>query len=186
MLVSSQRRALLSGGPGPRWIVPRLNPSLFAELERFDREIQVYLVHLEMMAPPTGSGLHFCFPDVSAEDRTVSAVETFNLTLANKLVGDKTGLITNDIDLSGKERIILVSGPNQGGKTTVREPFGSSKENRKQPATASICTIAYFPYRDNASFDSTACGMVHSHGIVAPASPRKNTESATWEHSNKD
>ncbi len=89
----------------------------------FDRELQFYLAYIDYIAPVRAAGLSFCYPGVSTS-REIFATETFDLALARKLVLDGTPVILNDFSLAGSERVILVSGPNQGGKTTFARTFG--------------------------------------------------------------
>ncbi|MFT3862893.1 MAG: hypothetical protein QM729_01375 [Solirubrobacterales bacterium] len=120
-------------------LVARLNPEVFADLERFhrhnhgfadrvvrrfDREVQFYLAYLDHIAPMRAAGLSFCQPEVQADSKEVGASETFDLALAAKLVAEGTPVVTNDWNLTDPERILVVSGPNQGGKTTFARTFG--------------------------------------------------------------
>jgi DNA mismatch repair ATPase MutS len=120
-------------------LVARLHPDVFAPLAdyadrhrrfvddtigRFDREVQFCLAWLEYVAPLQEAGLEFCFPEVSARTTEVSAERAFDLALAAKLVPDGSEVVCNDFRLSDRERIAVVTGPNQGGKTTFARMFG--------------------------------------------------------------
>ena len=91
---------------------------------RFDREVQFYLAYLEFMQPLEKAGLKFCYPCVSASSKEVQAEQTFDVALANKLVHEGGTVVRNDFQLQGVERIFVVSGPNNGGKTTFARTFG--------------------------------------------------------------
>jgi len=93
-------------------------------IARFDREVQFYLGYLAFIRPIRAAGLEFCYPVVSAQSRHVRASATFDLALAAKLAAGGARVVTNDFRLDGAERILVVTGPNQGGKTTLARTFG--------------------------------------------------------------
>lgn len=120
-------------------LVAKLNPEPFTSLARFqeehadfldptvarlDRELQFYLAYLDYLEPLRAAGLRVCEPTVETDEKALAAVATFDLGLATKLVEEGAPVVTNDWELSGAERIFVVSGPNQGGKTTFARTFG--------------------------------------------------------------
>lgn len=119
--------------------VARLHPDVFRALEsyckgsddyldesiaRFDREIQFYVTYLEHMNRIKESGLNFCYPIITRNSKDVFNNEGFDLALAEKLHCEHRNIICNDFYLNYGERIIVVTGPNQGGKTTFARTFG--------------------------------------------------------------
>jgi len=121
-------------------LVAQLHPETFATLEqfctghaqyldetigRFDREIQFYIAYLEYIEPLKARGLEFSLPRVSARSKDIAASATFDLALAAKLASDGgVVVVRNDLHLTDPERILVVSGPNNGGKTTFARTFG--------------------------------------------------------------
>ncbi|MEM5436942.1 MutS-related protein [Paraburkholderia diazotrophica] len=119
--------------------VVKLHPEVFEPLDtycsthadfldsviaRFDREIQFYIAFLEHLSRIRSVGLSFCYPVVSVESKAVRSVDGFDLALAEKLRLDNQPIVCNDFYLEGDERIVVVTGPNQGGKTTFARTFG--------------------------------------------------------------
>jgi DNA mismatch repair protein MutS len=97
---------------------------LDSTIAAFDREVQFYSACLEYMDRLKQAGLAFSYPRVSAESKEICSRDTFDLALANRLVQNNSTVITNEFYLCNPERIIVVSGPNQGGKTTFARAFG--------------------------------------------------------------
>lgn len=119
-------------------LVAELNPDAFGALNRyvtnyanfldpviarFDREIQFYLSVRGYLHRLTSHDLPVCYPTVS-RTKHVHATNTYDIALAHKQIADGQRLVTNDFSLDGDERVIVVTGANQGGKTTFSRTFG--------------------------------------------------------------
>ncbi len=117
----------------------RLYPGAFSALDRFcqdratfvhptiaafDREVQFYRAYLAYIAPLRRAGLAFCYPDFCAEEKELYNRDGFDLALAAKLVPSGSPVVCNDFLLKHGERVIVVTGPNHGGKTTFARAFG--------------------------------------------------------------
>jgi DNA mismatch repair protein MutS len=121
-------------------LVARLYRDEFAALEHFcrehaqfidpligeiDRELQFFLAYLDYIRPLRTAGLELCYPELTVGSKEIFATDTFDLALAARLMaGGGKPVVTNEFHLTGPERVIVVSGPNQGGKTTFARTFG--------------------------------------------------------------
>jgi DNA mismatch repair protein MutS len=90
----------------------------------FDEQAQFYLAFLEFVAPLRRAGLPLCFPELSAVPQRLRAREAYDLALADQLVTRGEPVVHNDLELTAPERIWVVSGANQGGKTTFARTVG--------------------------------------------------------------
>lgn len=94
-------------------------------IQRFDQEVQFYLAYLAYIAPLKAAGLPFCYPNVRFCSGPTFVRDSFDLALAHSLAADgDVRVVCNDFTLSGDERLLVVTGPNQSGKTTLARCFG--------------------------------------------------------------
>ena len=142
-------RATFRGPLAMNWVegqvvdlVAQHNPGPFGALERyfrdhqvfldagvkaFDRDCQFYLAYLEFIDPLRATGLRFCYPRLSLLPGAVRATAVFDLALAARATSPGragAGMVTNDFNLGPGERIMVVTGPNNGGKTTFARAVG--------------------------------------------------------------
>jgi len=118
--------------------VARLFPAAFQALRGFserhqdlidpqvallDRESQFYLAYLDVMDRLRPGGVSFCHPDVEMGGE-LAITDGVDIVLALKATGSGHGVIPNDCALSPRERLVVVTGPNQGGKTTFARMMG--------------------------------------------------------------
>jgi DNA mismatch repair ATPase MutS len=119
-------------------LVARLYPDVFLALEAFcrrhrdyldkavatfDREVQFYVAYLDYIERFKAARLRFCYPRLCDQSQEVYARDAFDVALADTLIPEHP-IVRNDFEFTDPERVIVVSGPNQGGKTTFARMFG--------------------------------------------------------------
>lgn len=176
--------------------VAQLYPRVFADLEEyadrhagyldatiaaFDREIHFYLEYLAYIEEIQAQGLAFCHPVVSADSQAISGHGAFDLALARRL-HDAALIVTNDFSLDDPERILVITGPNQGGKTTFARMFGQMHflaslglpvpgRDAKLRLTDHILTHFQRQERVESQRSELEVGLVHVHKILESATP---------------
>ena len=119
--------------------VARLFPDVFADLgqfradragyasptvSRFDREVHFYVAWLSHVAPLKERGLPFCRPAVAKAPAALDIRGGFDIALAQRLLSSDRPVVLNDLSLTVRERLVVVTGPNHGGKTTFARMIG--------------------------------------------------------------
>jgi len=105
-----------------------INISLFVELHS---QFSFYMGAAKMIKYYRSHGLEMCRPEIADMDERIFDVRnTCDLAFAARLKKDdyhmdfsKT-IVLNDISMSDKGRIFILTGPNQGGKTTYTRAIG--------------------------------------------------------------
>lgn len=119
--------------------VARLNPEPFAALARFcedygdtadpvilrfERDLQFVRAVRAYVDRLERQGLRFCYPQLQTDKAELGARDAFDLALAEPLAERGERVVTNDFHWQAGERVLVVTGPNQGGKTTFARSIG--------------------------------------------------------------
>ena len=97
-------------------------------LATLNGDMTFYLAALRLMKRLSDEGLPVCRPRILPMDERVGKLrEAYNLNLALQGAGQQGGadrIVRNDVCVDGQHRITILTGPNQGGKTTYTQMVG--------------------------------------------------------------
>lgn len=115
------------------------NPELFGQLLQFVRdnrsfadstllraaeELPFYISWLDETDRLERSGCRFCYPEIVGAEDECHVENCFDMALARKLAETGKAPVTNEFTLHSEEHIVIITGPNQGGKTTFTRMLG--------------------------------------------------------------
>lgn len=108
-----------------------LNSSFLKDLRP---EIIFYVQAVELAQAVESLGLPVCLPEIAPSAERICEIEgNYNVQLALHLSSqgpgkDRAGrVVTNDVILGSRGRIVILTGPNQGGKTTYMQAVGQAQ-----------------------------------------------------------
>jgi DNA mismatch repair protein MutS len=91
-------------------------------------DLAFYLAAMRLMERLRSRGLPVCRPEIAPmTERVCELHEAYNLNLAlhqREQADDASRIVTNDVHLGEDGRICILTGPNQGGKTTYTQMVG--------------------------------------------------------------
>lgn len=116
--------------------VVQLNSEIFEKLDIFYKnyqnffdnkiyrcyqDIQFYLIYLEYIQ---NLDISFCYPKIEIYPKEIFMRNSCNIVLAEKLSKESKSIVCNDFQYKADEKILIILGPNQGGKTTYAKMIG--------------------------------------------------------------
>ena len=101
----------------------RAQPLIAPEISQLVAELPFYLGVLPQLRRLSDAGLPLSYPTVVAHDAACSAEASYDLAVGLSLLSEGEQVVTNDWYLDPPERILVVTGANQGGKTTFARAF---------------------------------------------------------------
>lgn len=136
-----------------------------APLRRLAEELRFFLGCLTVVDDLTGRGVAWCLPRVTEAPGAVDVHGLIDLALA--LTEPTLTPAPNDVRLSADQQVVFVTGPNQGGKTTLVRAIGQLAHlaalGLPVPATSATLPLhhpllTHFPQPDDPA---------HGHGGLA-------------------
>ncbi len=101
-------------------------PEFYSEgLLRFEKEVQFYLCFQRFRTKTMGMGYPMELPIIS-EQQEFSGRGVYDLALVWKQADNDYTVVSNEFELKEKPSFFVVTGPNQGGKTTFARSMGQA------------------------------------------------------------
>lgn len=91
-------------------------------LSEFELESQFYVAFLLYRQEMEEMSFHFCYPMLTEEKFDI--LDGYDLALAKKNAARGKEVVFNDCDIQKGEQFLVITGPNQGGKTTFARALG--------------------------------------------------------------
>jgi Mismatch repair ATPase (MutS family) len=95
-----------------------------ARIVRLDRELAWYLSWIDYTQRLERAGLPLCFPTLNSNRAISTPARPTTWRWPGNVSMRKKPVVCNDMALQGDERMLVVTGPNHGGKTTLARTFG--------------------------------------------------------------
>lgn len=94
------------------------------EIGRLQTELAYYIAYLQFEQKMQEKGFEFCMPEDLETKKELSAEGLYDLALATISVEEDKEVVANDMRLEESENFFVLTGPNQGGKTTFARSLG--------------------------------------------------------------
>ncbi len=100
-------------------------PKLYSPvLLQFEEEVQFYLCFQKFKTRTRGMGYSMCVPEISKEKFT--GKEVYDIALLWKQESNNYAVVSNNFTMGETPSFFVVTGPNQGGKTTFARSMGQA------------------------------------------------------------
>jgi len=146
-------------------------------------ELLFYLDYLRMMRSLERAGVRFTVPHLHDDaDGPFRVTDMVDVALALGVRSSTAPLVANDLVIAPSEKVVFITGPNQGGKTTFARTVGQVAylASLGLPVPASSATLpllgtvlTHFPRPDDPEHDrgGLADEMVRLRAVVDAAGP---------------
>lgn len=114
------------------------------KISLYHKEIQFYLAFIRFRKDMERFGFSFTYPEFSEEPPCICGL--YDLALAHKNAYEGKEVVVNDAEYQGGELFFVLTGPNQGGKTTFARALGQIIYFSKigLPVAGEFCKVPLF------------------------------------------